>query len=60
MVGVMASWLGYKLFHAQLRMKFIMLTNVKMPTTVGILAFVSMINTTSEGLKARKDYFSAF
>ena len=29
-----------------------MLTNVKMPTIVGILTFISMINTTSCGLKA--------
>ena len=35
-------------------MKFIMLINVKMPTIVGILTFISMINTTSENLKARK------
>ena len=33
---------------------FIMLINVKMPTIVGILTFISMINTTSESLKARK------
>ena len=38
----------------QIRMKFIMLINVKMPTMVGILTFMSMINTTSESLKARK------
>ena len=31
-----------------------MLINVKMPTIVGILTFISMINTTSESLKARK------
>ena len=31
-----------------------MLINVKMPTIVGILTFISMINTTSENLKARK------
>ena len=36
----------------QLSMKFILLINVKMPTIVGILTFISMINTTSEGLKA--------
>ena len=35
-------------------MKFIMLINVKMPTIVGILTFISMINTTSESLKVRK------
>ena len=34
--------------------KFILLINVKMPTIVGILTFVSMIYTTSESLKARK------
>ena len=33
---------------------FIMFINVKMPTIVGILTFISMINTTSESLKARK------
>ena len=27
--------------------------NVKMPTTVGILTFTNMINTTFEGIKAR-------
>ena len=36
----------------QLSTKFILLINVKMPTIVGILLFISMINTTSEGLKA--------
>ena len=41
-------------FHAQLNIKFIMLINVKMPTIVGILTFISMINTTNESLKARK------
>ena len=45
-----------KLFSCstELSMKFIMLINVKMPTIVGILMFMSMINTTSEHLKARK------
>ena len=33
--------------------KLILLINVKMPTIVGILTFISMINTTSERLKAR-------
>ena len=44
-----------KLFHCstQLSTKFILLINVKMPTIVGILTFISMINTTSERLKAR-------
>ena len=36
----------------QLSMKFIMLIHVKMPTVVGFLTFISMINTTTEGLKA--------
>ena len=51
-----------KLFpcSTQLSMKSILLINVKMPTIVinmptivGILTFISMINTTSEKLKAR-------
>ena len=33
---------------------FIMLIIVTMPTIVSILAFISMINTTSESLKARQ------
>ena len=41
-------------------MKFIKLINVKMPTNVGILTLNSMINTTSESLKASKVFFSAF
>ena len=41
----------------QMSMKFIMLINIKLPTTVGILIFMSMINTASEHLKARKVYF---
>ena len=36
----------------QLSTKFILLINVKMPSIVGILTFISMINTTSERLKA--------
>ena len=41
-------------YLTQLSMNFfILLKNVKMPTIVGILTFISMINTTSEGLKAR-------
>ena len=32
----------------QLSMKFVMLINVKMPTIVGILPFISLINKTSE------------
>ena len=48
----------YNLFQAQLSMKFVMLINVKMPTIVGILTFKSIINTTSESLKARKVFIS--
>ena len=52
-------------FHAtQLSMKFFLLINVKMPTIVGILTFISMINTTFERLKARNfficPYFSFY
>ena len=35
-------------------MTFIMLINVKMPTIVGILRFISMMKTTYESLKPRK------
>ena len=38
----------------QLSLKHIMLINAKMPTIVGILTFLSMINTTSAILKASK------
>ena len=44
----------------QLSMKFILLINVKMPTIVGILTFISMIHTTSESLKEIKVFFAAF
>ena len=33
-----------------------MLINVKMPTSVGILTYISMINITSETLKARETF----
>ena len=35
-------------YSTQLSTKFILLLNVKMPTIVDILTFISMINTTSE------------
>ena len=35
-------------------MKLILLINVKMPTMVGILTFISRINETSERFEARK------
>ena len=34
--------------------EIIMFINIKMPTIVGILTFISMINTTSKNLKAFK------
>ena len=41
-----------------------LLVNVKMPTIVGILTFISIINTTSERFKARnlfiRRYFSFY
>ena len=40
-------------YSTQLSTKFIMRINVKMPTIVGILTFICMINTISERLKAR-------
>ena len=45
-----------KLFSCstQLSIKFIMVINVKMPTIVCILTFISMINTAIKSLKARK------
>ena len=48
-----------KLFSCStlLSMKFILLINVKMSTIVDILTFISMINTTSERLKARNFLF---
>ena len=39
-------------YSTQLSTKFILLINVKMPT-IGILTFISIINTTFERLKAR-------
>ena len=48
----------------QLSTKFILLINVKMPTIVGILTFISMIDTAFERLKARNvficPYFSLY
>ena len=52
------------LCSTQLSTKFILLINVKMPTIVGILTFISMINTTFERFKARNffiyRYFSFY
>ena len=51
-----------KLFSCstQLSMKFILLINVKMPIMVGILTFVSRINTTCELISKNTLDFSAF
>ena len=48
-----------KLFSCstQLNMKFILLINVKMPTIVGILAFISRINTPSKSFKGSKIFY---
>ena len=51
-------------YSAQLSTKFILLINVKMLTIVGILTFIGIINTISDGLKAKNificRYFSAY
>ena len=47
-------------YSTQLSKKFIRLINVKMPTIVGILSFISMINTTSERFKARKIFICLY
>ena len=62
LVSDRAIWSGpevIKLFSytTQLSTKFLLLINVKMPTIVGSLAFISMMNTTSERHKAR-NFFS--
>ena len=51
-----------KLFpcSGQLSTKSILLINVKMPIIVGILTFFSMINATSERLKARNFFICRY
>ena len=51
-----------KLFpcSTQLNTDFILLMNVKMPAIVGILTFISMLNTTSERLKARNFFICRY
>ena len=44
----------------QLSTKFILLINVKMETIVGIFTFINMINTLSEGFKARNFFICRF
>ena len=41
----------------QLSMEFIMLINVKKPTIVGILTFISSISTPSESFKSKISFF---
>ena len=47
-------------YSTQLSMKFILLINVKMPAIVGILTFISMINTTPDRLKARNFFICRY
>ena len=60
--GVLRSACGAFIFSCstQLSIKFIMLIAVKMPTIVGILTFISMINTTPEIESKKSLHFSAF
>ena len=53
---VLASYGDYTTlsYAIQLSMILILLINVKMPTIVGILAFISRINITSQCFKAGK------
>ena len=47
---------GYKTlfsFSTHLSIKFIMLINVIMPTVVGVLTFISMINASSESMNMK-------
>ena len=49
------------LWSTQLGMKFILLINVKMPTIVGILTFISIINTVSvKSFKKKSRNFPPF
>ena len=59
------NWTGPKViklfsYSTQLSTKFIRLINVKILTIVGILTFISMINTTSERLKARNFFICKY
>ena len=56
-----ASRLIFFSCSTQLSSKFIMLINVKkMPTIVGFLTFISMINTSSGRLKARNIFICRY
>ena len=47
-------------YSTQLSTKFSLLINVKMQTIVGILTFISMINTAPESLKARNFFICRY
>ena len=47
-------------YSTQLSTKLILLINVKMPTIVGILTFISRMNTTLERLKARNFFICPY
>ena len=51
-----------KLFSCSIQqsMKCFLLINVEMTTIVGILTFISMVNTTSERLKARNSFICRY
>ena len=53
---------GYETFSCsnQLSTKFILLINVKMPTIVGILTFISMMKTRSKRLKVRNFFINLY
>ena len=51
------NFFSYSTCSTQFSTKFILLINVKMPTIVGILTFISMINATSERLKQETSLF---
>ena len=59
-LDVQAEAIDLFLCSTQLSTKFILQINVKMLTIVGILTFISMINTTSEGLKARNFFICRY
>ena len=48
----MPEYINIFSYSTELSEKFILLINVKMPTIVGILTFISMLNTTPESLEA--------
>ena len=47
-------------YSTQLSKNIILLINVKMPSIVSILTFISMINTTSERLKERNFFICRY